>query len=303
MKILTVFIFVLFYSIVARAENIIGVELGDSSAKENTYSRDYEFKIEGKFSEKFTLKHGQCGYSKATRQDDCLRDRGRVERGGDWKRGNEHWYKFSFYVDETWPTELEYKTIIIQSKIKGATDPTWALQLEHGNLVLSFNQIKQHCKIMDYNDVANRWVNVTLYTNLADKHTKWFKNENKKAQIWIDGIPKKAFCGYSESGLVPDKLKTKNFKKYGQSIRYGIYHSYVSRDLSRLNPNITLPGWKDTHSDVGSAIESMTNDPWSIDWEILYPTKTIWWDDMQHSTAKNPWDMNLSEIDNIHSYE
>ena len=300
MKILAVFVFVLTYSIVARGDNIIGVEFNSPSAKENTYSKDFEFKKEGKFSEKFILKHGQCGQSDG--YSDCLMDRGRVERQTREIRGNQHWYKFSFYIDDTWPTKLKFRTMIIQSKIRDVRPPIWGLELEHGNLQLVFHQLQQYCDILDYNEIVNRWVNITLYTNFGDEPTNWFKNNNKKAQIWIDGIPKKAYCGYSESGLVPNEYKPK-LKKHGSSTRYGIYHSYVSRDLSLLNPNITLQGWVDEGASGSGNIRSMTNDPWSIDWEVLYPTKNIWWDDMQYSTAKNPWNVNLSESNKIYGYE
>jgi hypothetical protein len=70
----------------------------------------------------------------------------------------------------------------------------------------------------------------------------------------------------------------------------------VSRDLAKLNPDVQLPGWTDQHGNGNKKdIQSQTNDPWSIDWPVKYPTKTIWWDNMTHKKSKkNIWNMDMS---------
>ena len=89
------------------------------------------------------------------------------------------------------------------------------------------------------------------------------------------------------------KQDQKNYHIKGSSVRYGLYHSSVSRDLSKLNPEIELSGWNE---DAGTSrvTRSGTNDPWSIDWPVKLPTKVIWIDDMHSKqSSKNVWKMPL----------
>lgn len=278
----------------AVAENKLSDEWNAVSAKKDTYFQDKDHKIEGKYSEKFILRHGECG--KYSNYDDCTMDRGRVEKNERFGHGIEHWYRFSFYIDDTWPTKFRYNTIIAQNKTKftgKASDPFWSLNLAYGDLILDLNSINQNCDVIEkFENLVNSWTEVVLYTNLGDKTTQWLNNPKQKVAIWINGDRKKLYCGYSIDGvgLVPKDYQA-ILKKHGSALRYGLYHSYVSNDLSKLNPNIELPGW----NEEGSGIKSKTNDPWSIDWPIKYPTKTIWWDNLEHKVSgKNVFNMDLS---------
>lgn len=277
----------------AWGENKLGSKFNAPSAKKDTYFRDKDHKIEGKYSEKFVLRHGQCGA--ADGYSDCLMDRGRVERQGNEYHGSEHWYRFSLFIDDTWPTDREYATIIIQSKVKNVRPPIWGFQLEHGNLTLIFHQLDQECEIASHSELLNKWTEIVLYANLGDKPSDLFNNPRQRAAIWINGKRIKAYCGYSDTGLVTPANKSA-WKRHGSAIRYGIYSHYVSRDLAKLNPEIELPGWTDKHGNGNKKdIRSLTNDPWSIDWPVKYPTKTIWWDNMTHKKSKkNIWNMDMS---------
>jgi len=223
-------------------------------------------------------------------------DRGRVERQGNEYHGGEHWYRFSLFIDDTWPTDRLYPTMIIQSKIKYVRPPIWGFQLEYGNLTLIFHQLGQECKIASHSELLNKWTEIVFYANFGDKPSELFDNPRQKAAIWINGKRIKANCGYSNIGLVTHK---KDWKRHGSAIRYGIYSHYVSRDLARLNPDVQLSaqGWTDKDGGgKGSDIRSRTNDPWSIDWPVKYPTKTLWWDNMTHKKSKeNIWNMDMSE--------
>jgi inhibitor of KinA sporulation pathway (predicted exonuclease) len=274
----------------AWGDKTLGKIWNETSARDNTYFRDQDNKIEGKYSEKFVLRHGQCskdpdGWS------DCLNDRGRVEKMTEWYRGRDLWYKFSFKIDDTWPTDQKHSTIIFQNKVKKQDHPTFSFNLEHGNLSLIFNSVNQDCDIVaKHSDMVNQWTEVVFYANIGDKTTEWMDNPNQKTALWINGKRVDLKCGY---GHLLSQQDQKNYNIKGSSARYGLYHSYVSRDLSRMNPEIKLSGWTDR------GISSKTNDPWSIDWPNRLPTKTVWIDDMHKKvSARNVWNMNL-EIEKV----
>lgn len=280
----------------AVAENKLSDEWNAVSAKKDTYFQDKDHKIEGKYSEKFILKHGDCGQYSG--YNDCINDRGRIEKQQKFIHGKEHWYKFSFFIDQSWPTKYAYSTTISQSKTMNTRPGVWYLKLEYGDLTLEFPMIDQRCDVLaTFEDLVNKWTEVVLYTNLSDKTTEWIDNPKKKAAVWINGERKKLYCGYSidEYGLIP-KVYQNDFRKDGTSFKYGMYHYYVSNDLAKLNPNIELPGWVDGDaSGKGQNAKSKTNDPWSIDWPIKYPNKTIWWDNLEHKVSgKNVFNMDLS---------
>ena len=81
----TIFIALVVYSNEAKAENRIWTEehsltySGKTKAGtgEKAYVKDYEHKIEGKYSEKFVLGHGDCGWE--PNYNDCESDRGRTD--------------------------------------------------------------------------------------------------------------------------------------------------------------------------------------------------------------------------------
>jgi len=275
---------------VAFGEKKLGTSFNETSARNDTYFRDNVKTIEGKYSEKFVLKHGDCAVDPSG-WSDCLNDRGRIEKFVDFKKGTHLWYKFSFHIDNTWPTDQRYKTVIFQNKVKKQSHPTFTFNLEHGNLVLNFNSVNQNCDtVTKHSDMVNQWTEVVFYANIGNKTTKWMDNPNQKTALWINGKRVDLKCGY---GHLLSKQDQKNYHIKGSSIRYGLYHSSVSRDLSRLNPEIELPGWNE---DAGTSrvTRSGTNDPWSIDWPVKLPTKVIWIDDMHSKqSSKNVWAMPL----------
>ena len=88
-----------------------------------------------------------------------------------------------------------------------------------------------------------------------------------------------------------------SFNVEGASFRYGLYHSYVSRELYQkaimAGVEMNLKGWNDKHSN--STARSRTNDPWSIDWPVKLETKRIWFDDMHEKASKKIlWDLEIN---------
>ena len=79
-----------------------------------------------------------------------------------------------------------------------------------------------------------------------------------------------------------------SWNKKGGTFRYGIYHSYVSRELYKKaleeGANMKLKGWDDGHDTF--SINSKTNDPWSIDWLVKLVTKRVWFDNMHMVRSK-----------------
>ena len=168
------------------AENKLNTQSNPTNAKgetkagtgEKTYSKDYSLKIEGKYSEKFVLGHGDCGSS------DCKTDRGRVEREIKYAPGKHIWYKFSFYLDKEW--DIGKKDIlndgttasIAQVKVKGVRPPIWMLRVDQGMLKLEMNILDKRCPFLLLpEDMMGKWNQIVLYANYSKKPTPWLKDK------------------------------------------------------------------------------------------------------------------------------
>tara|TARA_B100001287_G_scaffold180984_1_gene152588 strand:+ start:3925 stop:4875 length:951 start_codon:yes stop_codon:yes gene_type:complete len=274
-------------SLPAQAENRIWTEdhsqtySGKTQAGtgEKAYVKDYEHKIEGKYSEKFVLGHGDCGYD--PNFNDCKSDRGRTERLGKWSKSRNVWYKFSFFIDTEWDSRS--RASIAQVKTKGVRYPVWMLRVDHGLLKLEMNQLDQRCGyLLTLDKMAGKWTDVVLFVNYSKKKVKW---TDEYVALWING--ERVNTKGCSSEPVLGKFASSWHKK-GSSFRYGIYHSYVSRELHQkamvVGKDMKLKGWSDAHSD--KSVNSKTNDPWSIDWPVKLKIKRAWFDNMQVVRSK-----------------
>lgn len=249
---------------------------------EKGYSKDYEFKIEGKYSEKFVLGHGDCGYDQGW--NDCKSDRGRIERVQYNHKdfGRHKWYKFSFFIDPEW--DVSSKASLAQVKTKGVRAPVWMLRLDNGVLKLEMNMLDRRCNFLKLlPKMAGQWTDVVMFVNYSKKKVKW---TDDYVALWIDGKREKTSQCSNEPVL---GKYASSWNKQGGSFRYGIYHGYVSRELYQkaveAGVEMKLKGWNDSHGNWTS-ITSKTNDPWSIDWPVKLKVKRVWFDNMHMVKSK-----------------
>ncbi len=286
---------------IAKAENKIWTEEHSLSYSGKTkagtgeqgYSKDYEHKIEGKYSEKFVLGHGDCGWE--PNYNDCESDRGRTERLGKWSKSRNVWYKFSFFVDPSW--DKATTASIAQVKVKGVRPPVWMLRIDHGQLKWENNTLNCTVKnLMSLDKLAGKWNEVVVYANYSKKTRDWA--DGHYSALWINGVRQDISICSSQ----PQMGKYASaFHKQGASFRYGLYHSYVSRELYVKalveGVEMKLAGWVDKGakgSKTKSNSRSKTNTPWEVDWPVKLETKRIWFDNMhEKASKKNIWNMNM----------
>lgn len=301
-KILGIIILGLLLSGNAYAENKISTRDHYTSAKGETkagtgelvYSKDHNHKIEGKYSEKFVLGHGDCSTGKGgSSWNDCVTDRGRVERHGGYSFSRSKWYKFSIFVDPNW--DRASKASIAQVKVKNLRIPVWMLRIDHGQLKMEMNALKCHKSyLVNLKQLAGNWNDVVIYVNYSKKATDW--SRGAYTMLWVNG--ERMDLGVCGELPVLSKYSSK-FNKKGSSFRYGIYHSYVSRELDikarTAGVDMNLEGCKDVHKGLDLTSRSATCKPWEVNWPVKLETKRIWFDDMHDKASKkNVWNMNLS---------
>ena len=286
---------------IAKAENKIWTEKHSLSYSGKTkagtgeqgYSKDYEHKIEGKYSEKFVLGHGDCGWE--PNYNDCESDRGRTERKGKYSKSRNVWYKFSFFVDPSW--DKATTASIAQVKVSGVRPPVWMLRIDHGQLLWDNNALGCRVKnLMSLDKLAGKWIDVVIYTNYSKKSRDWA--DGHYSALWINDVRQ----DISTCSSQPQMGKYASaFHKKGASFRYGLYHSYVSRELYVKalveGVEMKLAGWEDKGSKgskTKSNSKSKTNTPWEVDWPVKLETKRIWFDNMHlKASKKNIWNMNM----------
>jgi hypothetical protein len=268
--------------------------LSKAGTGEKTYSKDYDHKIEGEYSEKFVLAHGDCG---TKGYNDCNKDRQRIERRVDYPYFGKHvWYKFSFYLDKEWDDET--MASIAQVKIRDVRPPAWQMNVQYSTLNLKLEILGSYdssCNfLLGKEDMKGKWNQVVLYTNYSDEPTPWLKN--KYMGLWING--KQMQIDNCDRWPILGNEKSK-YSRGGTSFRYGIYQSYVSNELNtkaiQAGVDMKLKGWTDKggRGKAGAAY-SMTNKPWKIDWPVKLKTKRIWFDDMDLvKSEENIWNMEV----------
>lgn len=291
-------------SVPAKAENKLNTVFNASAANngglskagtgEKVYSRDYDHKIEGEYSEKFVLAHGDCGTRGGW--NDCNTDRQRIERKVDYRFGKHVWYKFSFYLDKEWDDDTQAS--IAQVKIKDVRPPVWMLRVDYGVLKLDMNILGSYdssCNfLLGKEDMKGKWNHVVIYANYSKEPTPWLKN--KYMGMWING--KQIQINQCANWEILGSERSK-YNRKGTSFRYGLYSSYVSNELNakaiRAGVDMKLKGWKDKGGrGKAGAVYSMTNKPWKLDWPVKLKTKRIWFDDMDMAKSdKNIWGMEV----------
>jgi hypothetical protein len=261
---------------------------------EKVYSYDYNLKIEGEYSEKFVLGHGDCG-SDGGSFNDCKMDRGRVERQMEYVRDRHQWYKFSFYLDEEWDKDTTVS--FAQVKVKNVRPPVWMLRVDYGVLKLTMDILgawDSTCNyLLSFEEMKGKWNEVIIFANYSNKPTPWLKD--RYLGLWINGKQKQ--IDNCDKWNLFGKEKSA-FSRKGSTFSYGLYHSYVSNELNgkalKAGVDMKLKGWRDKGAGAAGAVSSLTNKPWEVDWPVKLQTKRMWFDNMENiKSEENIWNLEV----------
>lgn len=296
---------------------------------EKIYSKDKTFKIEGDWSEKFVIGHGDCGTD--TTWSDCSADRSRVEKDEGYSRAKNKWYKFSFFIPSDYPWKASGNKIIYQmiaqTKAANSREPMWRFDLfqegsagiynfESSGLNIKFGMANEFQKavtctdILSWEQMLGKWNEVVFFVNYGKKPTKWLTVGDKKyyAGLWINGSRVELEC--AEKERMPKGILGKHrnlFSKKGSNFSYGIYLTrvgeYILSEMKAKNmckgkgADCGLPiKWKkDKGGDAMSKTQYIKN--WTkLDWPLKLETRRIWFDNQDKDSSKeNIWNMPLDQ--------
>jgi len=344
-KVLLISLFSLLWCNIGFSQDFtFGQKMNETSAKgitkagtnEKIYSKDKELKIEGQWSEKFVIGHGDCGQD-GDGWSDCRSDRARSEQKRDYKTNKNNWFKFSIFVPEDWEWKSGSKnkslnTMIFQSKASETREPIWNFKLyqEGGNpvrwegagLILKFglssnDRSKNTClrPLLKWNEILGKWNDFVFYVNYSKKTPEWLKvNENEYfAALWVNGKRLELDCANKinmPKGILGE-FKNR-FSRKGAILNYGIYQTRVGEYLlgkahasgmcknKDENCGLDIKWRKDKGGDAMKETRYIKN--WTqVDWPIKHNTYRIWFDKMEASfKGKNIWNLPL-EINDIRS--
>ena len=239
----------------------------------------------GKTAQRFELRHGDCGGD--AEWNDCTNDRGRTEKivTSQFDRiGQESWYGFSIYVDESlvdlWPSSVD----IFQWKATKWRDPLAYLGLHKGHLTLNMVSIgRDRCPIMPLYAMRNTWTDFVF-------HTRWSATDGV-IELWVNDEKYRNPCSLNGRVISPKIPGGRKVLPH-----WGIYQSYVSRWLAQKSTRkVDVPGWSDVHADSKHTVKSVTNTPFRFDWGVELPTQIVHYDEIRIGDSREAVDIRMIE--------
>lgn len=284
-----VFAFSISASAPAWAERTISI-LKSTAIEDLSFHGEYRFNRvkgftrRGVKSQRFEIRHGDCGRN-SSGYSDCENDRGRVERKERPKSvfskpGKGIWYGYSIYIPKDFVSLGRGNTALSQAKVEGELAPMWHVTFNDNPYILFTGG--SSCKLPKLSTWRGKWNDITVYANYSETGQKvyfqFFRND-------------KLLCEHRKS-LIPPSVRGRP-QKIG--FKYGIYNSYVSRYLS-ANATKPIPksGFSQTHS-TGVTSKSPSGTPFKIDWGVKLPTHVIFYDEMLAGTRREDVDVRMRE--------
>lgn len=246
----------------------------------------------GKRSQRFEIRHGDCGGNKYW--DDCSNDRQRVERKEDPKDriqrvGSQVWYGWSLFLDPNYPDLWKTNAAFGQVKMRNWRSPIWMIKLREGRFALNLNA-QDNCYFGRLADFRGRWMDFTLYADYSRSPS------GPSAVLYLNG---QKVCTYSKPLITPVMAKVPDGDLY---VKYGIYNSYVSRWLNRNKTQpvaaLALDDRFSLSSGVQGAADSPAAWPFRYDWGVELPTQIAFYDEMRYGRRREQVDVRMIEARN-----
>ena len=224
---------------------------------------------EGLTSQRFELRHGDCG------GDDCDRDRQRIQVLDDSVQvGEQAWYGWSVYLDENFPS-FGFRTVsmIAEAKLPKWGPPLWEIGTE-GNQVKfrhsprgAYDPID--CRTGSIDSMRGKWTDMVVFADYSTEYTG-----QHTVKIWING---RLMCT-AQQPLITEKMLEVTGGKHTQ-FRYGLYNAYFSRWLNRnKTKEVDVTPYNDIDvNGVGSTM-SITARPFEVDWGVEIPPSIAYYD-------------------------
>ena len=241
-----------------------------------------DFARRGTKSQRFEIRHGDCG--KQSGWNDCDTDRGRVEmkekpKNAMSKPGQGVWYGYSMFIPKSFQSLGRANTVLGQVKAEGWLTPMWWLTF-NDRPYLKFAD-GQECKLGSLSSWKGRWIDITIYAHYGHSGQKTY------FQLYKDG---RVICE-KRSPFMPAEYRKKKPKL---GLKYGIYNSFVSRYLAaRGKIPAEAKAYKQSHESGKSKSPSPT--PFKFDWGVELPTHVVFYDEMRYGSRREDVDVKMLE--------
>lgn len=243
---------------------------------------------EGLTSQRFELRHGDCG------DEDCPRDRQRIELLEEsWpngiKVGEKAWYGWSMYLDNNFPNfGPRTVTILGQGKLPFWRAQLWSINVENNQLKFVYSPRGAYdptdCYIRSADSIRGKWTDILVFVDYGTEYTG-----QHMLKVWING---KLSCT-STQPLVTQKMLAVTKKDYFM-LRYGVYNSYVSRWLNRnKTKEVDVSAYNDIDVNGGGNTMSITARPFEVDWGVELPSTIVYYDAVKIGETREEVDIRM----------
>lgn len=268
------------------------IDHGLSHSKPYGYTTSSDIVRKGKESQRFEIRHGDCGDDGG--YNDCENDRRRIERYVEpvpsEKPEGVVWYSWSLFLPEDFQELYPTNTILGQVKITGYRSPIFHLNGKKKGIVISFKPSDQRCKLIKFDDSIGQWTDFLMKVDYSTE----YKSNKLYSEIYINGDY--VDCDINQPVLTKQILRDRNTnKRLKINFRYGIYNSYVSRWLDEWGTNSPNTEFSDKHADSGLIVKSITNKPWEFDWGVKLPTQIVYYDEVRVGPTRESVDININD--------
>jgi len=263
-----------------------------SHSKPYGYTTSSDIVRKGKESQRFEIRHGDCGYDKDW--NDCKNDRRRIERYLkpvlSEKPEGVVWYSWSMYLPEDFEQLHPTNTTLGQVKIHGYGEPLWYINARKKGIKIRFDASKQKCRLIKFEDAIGKWTDFLMKVDYSTNEESY----KSYSEIYVNGKHKD--CEINEPVLTKEVLRDRNKRKTLKiNFRYGIYNSYVSKWLDEhKNKDVDTKGWSHLHAESGMIVNSVTNKPWEFDWGVKLPAQVIYYDEVRVGLTRKDVDINMN---------
>ncbi len=278
------------YSIGANKHTTI--DHGVSHSKPYGYTTSNEVVRKGKTSQRFEIRHGDCGDDGDW--NDCEHDRRRIERYvepvSSEKPEGIVWYSWSLHLPEDFQELHPTNTTLGQVKITGYRNPIFHLNGKKKGIRIKFGPSNQRCKLIKFDEMLGKWTDFLIK---ADYSTNG-ESDKLYSEIYINGDY--VDCDIDQPILTKQVLTDRNTNnRLKINFRYGIYNSYVSRWLDEWGANSPNTEFLDKHGESGMIVKSITNKPWEFNWGVKLPTQVVYYDEVRIGSTRESVDINMND--------
>lgn len=251
------------------------------------FSKSSQIVRRGKVSQRFEIRHGDCGRSSG--YSDCENDRQRVERKERPKNtfskpGQGVWYGYSMYLPADFRSLGRANTALGQVKTEKWGMPMWMLTFNDRPYVLFADN--QTCRLPSLSTWRGKWNDIVIYAHYGQS------GSNVYFQLFRDG---KLLC-QRNTPFVPAKAAQQGLKL---GFKFGIYNSFVSRYLAANATKQVAASALSQVNENGVRSKSPSLTPFKHDWGVRLPGHVVYYDEMRFGTTRAEVDIRMHEATGV----